>query len=124
MITGVSAYPSDTIPALAALLDEMADRRVRYCLWKSNIRLKEALAGETDLDLLVDREDALILREILGRHRLKQLVPHRASAYVGIEHFLGMDDASGRLFHLHIHYQLVLGEQHVRTIDFLWSRRF
>jgi thymidylate kinase len=115
VITGVSAYPSDTIPALAALLDEMADRRVRYCLWKSNIRLKEALAGETDLDLLVDREDALILREILGRHRLKQLVPHRASAFVGIEHFLGMDDASGRLFHLHIHYQLVLGEQHVKN---------
>jgi thymidylate kinase len=115
LIAGVSDYPSDTIPALRTLLDELGEKRVRYCLWKSNIRLRAGLSGETDLDLLVDREDGLLLREILGRHRLKQLMPHKASAHAGMEHFLGMDEASGRLFHLHIHYQLVLGEQYVKN---------
>jgi len=115
LIAGVSDYPSDTIPALGALLDELAEKGVRYCLWKSNIRLRAGLAGETDLDLLVDREYGLQLREILGRHRLKQLMPHKASAHAGMEHFLGMDEASGRLFHLHVHYQLVLGEQYVKN---------
>jgi thymidylate kinase len=115
LITRVSAYPSETIPTLGALLDELSERGVRYCLWKSNIRLKAALAGQTDLDLLVDREDGVLLRELLSRHRLKVLTPHSASAHGGMEHFLGMDEASGRLFHLHVHYQLVLGEQYVKN---------
>jgi thymidylate kinase len=115
VIARASAYPSDTIPALGALLDELAEKGVRYCLWKSNIRLRAALAGETDLDLLVERDQGLLFREILGRHRLKPLMPHRASAHPGMEHFLGMDGASGRLFHLHVHYQLVLGEQYVKN---------
>lgn len=115
LITRVSAYPSETIPALGALLDQLAEAGVGYCLWKSNIRLREALAGQTDLDLLVDREDGASLRKLLSRHRLKVLRPHGASAHDGMEHFLGMDEASGRLFHLHVHYQLVLGEQYVKN---------
>jgi len=115
LVGAVAAYHPDTIPALGSLLDELAREQVRYCLWKSNIRLADALAGRTDLDVLVDREQAPLFREILHRRRLKPLVPAKGSAYPGIEHFLGMDDTSGRLFHLHVHYQLVLGERYVKN---------
>jgi thymidylate kinase len=113
-VGAVRTYPPETIPALGDLLDELAREQVRYCLWKGNVRLTEALGGRTDLDVLVDREQAPVFREILHRHRLKPLVAPRGSAYPGIENFLGMDSASGRLFHLHVHYQLVLGERFVR----------
>jgi thymidylate kinase len=115
LVGAVPAYHPDTIPDLASLLDELARKQVRYCLWKSNIRLADALAGRTDLDVLVDREHAPLFREILHRRRLKPLVAAKGSAYPGIEHFLGMDDISGRLFHLHVHYQLVLGERYVKN---------
>ena len=108
-------YPPATVPALAAFLDELAEKRVRYCLWKSNLRLADALAGATDLDLLVDRRHAAVFREIVGRHRLNPLVPPVEGRYPGMEHFLGLDMASGRLFHLHVHYQLVLGEEYVKN---------
>lgn len=103
------------IPALSALLAELADRPVRFCLWKSNIRLAEGLSGTTDLDLLVDRTHAPRFREILARRGVRPLTPAPGAAHPGIEHYLGMDPGDGRLFHLHVHYQLVLGEHHVKN---------
>jgi energy-coupling factor transporter ATP-binding protein EcfA2 len=118
------AYPPETIPALASFLDELAERGVRYLLWKSNLHLTEALAGLTDLDLLVDREHALAFREVVGLHRLRPLVPPPGGAHPGMEHFLGLDKASGRLFHLHVHYQLVLGERYVKNYRVPMERHF
>ncbi|HWL90278.1 MAG TPA: hypothetical protein VNP90_02835, partial [Actinomycetota bacterium] len=53
---GGRAYPPQTIPALARLLDDLADHGVRFCHWKSNEHLAAGLAGRTDLDLLVDAD--------------------------------------------------------------------
>jgi thymidylate kinase len=117
-------YPPETIPALAALLDELAERGIEYCLWKSNIRLAAALAGMTDLDLLVGREQAVLFREIAGRHRLKPMVPPPGGGFPGVEHFLGLDGASGHLFHLHVHYQLVLGEPYIKNYRLPLEREF
>jgi thymidylate kinase len=111
-------YPPDTVPALASFLDELAEQGVQYCHWKSNLRLRDGLAGMTDLDLLLDPDQASRLRGIAARHRLKPLVPPPDGAHPGMEHFLGLDQESGRLFHLHVHYQLVLGEAYVKNYRF------
>jgi hypothetical protein len=110
-----SGYPATAIPALVALLDELAGSAVRFCLWKSNLHLEAALSGETDLDLLVERAGADRFREIVARHGLLLLAPAPGAAYPAMEHHLGMDRASGRLFHLHVHFQLVLGERYVKN---------
>ncbi len=112
---GPDPRPPDEIPALAALLEELAERGVRYCSWKSNDHLLEGLAGRTDLDLLVARDDAVEFREVVARHGGKPLVPQPYAAYPGMEHFLGVDRGSGRLFHLHVHSRLVLGERYVKN---------
>lgn len=123
-------YPPEINLALAALLDELAERGIRYCLWKSNIRLAAALASKTDLDLLINREQADQFREIAGRHRLKPMVPPAGGTFSGVEHFLGFDRGSGDLFHLHVHYKLVLGESYIKNYrlplerEFLHSTRF
>ncbi|MGE5227578.1 MAG: hypothetical protein ACM3OO_11960 [Planctomycetaceae bacterium] len=102
------------IPALVGLLEECL-AAARYCSWKSNEHLLEGLAGRTDLDLLVAREDAAAFREVLDRHGLKRLKPAAGADFPAMEHYLGIDLASGRLFHLHVHTQLVLGEHHVKN---------
>ena len=102
------------IPALVGLLEECL-AAARYCSWKSNEHLLEGLAGRTDLDLLVAREDAAAFREVLDRHGLKRLTPAAGADFPAMEHYLGIDLASGRLFHLHVHTQLVLGEHHVKN---------
>lgn len=103
------------VPALLACLGELVGERVRHCSWKSNDHLVAALAGETDLDLLVDRHDAARFAAVASRHGLKRVVPPPAAAFPAMEHHLGLDRRSGRLFHLHVHFQLVLGERYVKN---------
>jgi hypothetical protein len=103
------------LPALLRFLRELADTRVRHCAWKSNDHLLAALAGETDLDLLVDRGDSARFDAAVARHGLRRVVPPPADAHPAMEHYLGFDRGSGRLFHLHVHFRLVLGERYVKN---------
>jgi thymidylate kinase len=97
------------------LFEALNQTGVRYCNWKSSIRIPEGLQGRTDLDLLVDPRDTIAFREILQKYNLKLTRPAPGKEYPGIENYLGFDPFSGRLFHLHVHYQLVLGEQFVKN---------
>lgn len=103
------------LAALAILFRTLNEEGVRYCHWKSNVRLEAALNGETDLDLLVAREDSDSFRRILSEQGIKPLIAAPGKHYPGLENYLGYDSESGNLFHLHVHYQLVLGERFVKN---------
>lgn len=103
------------LAAACALFEALNRAGIRYCQWKSSVRLAESLAGRTDFDLLVHRADVAAFRDILAGHGARPLVSASGRAYPGLEHYLGFDAASGRLFHLHVHYRLVLGEQFVKN---------
>jgi hypothetical protein len=109
------AVGRSTLPALQAFLGDLADSGVRHCAWKSNDHLLAALAGRTDLDLLVDRGDRASFDAAVSRHGLRRVLPPPADAYPAVDHYLGLDRPSGRLFHLHVHFRLVLGERHVKN---------
>lgn len=104
-----------TLQTVRALFDSMNEENIRYCHWKSTLRLPLSLAGRTDLDLLIDREDSARFKALLCRHDFKPFISHPHRQYPAIEDYLGFDPASGRLIHLHIHYRLVLGEQFVKN---------
>lgn len=119
--SGAGAPPEATsqqgegIEALRRVLVDLAASDVRYCHWKSNIRARESLRGETDLDLLVDRRDSSRFLEIAGRHGLKPMNPPLGGDQPGMSNLLGFDGPSGELFHLHVHYQLVIGQRGVKN---------
>jgi hypothetical protein len=116
--------PTSPIPALVSLLAEADRLGIRQCSWKSNEHLDAGLAGTTDVDLLVDPRDLDRFRALLARHGLRPLVPSPGGAHPGIEHHLGMDRASGRLFHLHVHDRLVVGEHGVKNYRLPMERSF
>src|SRR5687767_9048007 len=93
--------------APSELFRSLNERGIRYCLWKSNIRQEEGMRGETDLDFLVDREHIAAFRQTLQEHDIKPFHPAPGRNYPAMENHLGFDKATGRLFHLHVHYQLV-----------------
>jgi len=101
--------------ALTDLFQSLNNSGIRYCHWKSNIRLDKSLQGKTDFDLLVAREDSRTLRHILNRQNIKLLKPAPGHDYPAMENYLGMDEPTGVFFHLHVHYRLVLGEQFVKN---------
>jgi hypothetical protein len=83
---------------------------IPYCHWKSTTRIAASLSGETDLDLLVAgerREDCLALLEKLDFRLASD--PWELEL-PGIAHYFGFDRPSGSLVHVHLHFQLILGD--------------
>ena len=107
--------PGPPLPVLVDLFSALEAEGVRYCHWKSTMGIPRGLAGLTDLDLLVDRAHVAPFAAVLERLAFKRLVSAPAAAYPGLEDHLGFDEASGRLAHLHVHFRLVLGAQHVKN---------
>lgn len=106
---------NNSMESLARLFSDLNENSIRYCHWKSNLRLHDALQGETDLDLLVDRKHSGEFRQILLEHDIKPALAAPGRRFPALEDYLGFDRSSGKLFHLHVHYQLVLGEQFVKN---------
>jgi thymidylate kinase len=100
------------------LIERLAAADVRYCHWKSNFGLREALAGAGDLDLLVDRKDAarfeVVLAELGFKRAIDPFRPHMPS----VTHYYGLDDASGALIHLHAYYRMITGETFLKNYSF------
>ena len=112
-LTGERQYA--TLQAVADFFNALEEKRIRYCHWKSNSRLDWSLAGRTDLDLLVDPKHQAELEQIILDQGIKKILASSSRQYPGLEHYLGFDHETGRLFHLHVHYKLILGEQFVKN---------
>lgn len=95
---------------------------VRYCVWKGSIHLDASLAGESDLDLLVESGQRDTAYGVFASHgcRTTRVAPRRAD--VGVEDILGFDPLSGRLVHFHVYHRLILGERHLDRYRLPWER--
>ena len=111
--------PAPEAPAPLAvtvrLFAELEARGVRYCHWKSTPGLAIAMAGRTDLDLLVEREDAGVFAEVVRQLGFKPFISHPSRRFPAVDDLLGYDPETGRLVHLHVYYQLILGEHFVKN---------
>jgi thymidylate kinase len=88
---------------------------IRYCHWKSNEHLEEALSGKTDLDLLIHEEDREEFESALKNFSIKEILSPPAKRFPGIYDYLGFDEYSGTLVHLHVHYRLILGQKFIKN---------
>lgn len=114
----------DELSAVARLFETLNQQDIRYCHWKSNSRLEWGLAGRTDLDILVDPTHEQPFKRILADQGIKPLLAPAGKQYPGLEHYLGFDVYTGRLFHLHLHFKLVLGEQFVKNYALPLEKHF
>ncbi|MFH0946842.1 MAG: hypothetical protein V2A76_16740 [Planctomycetota bacterium] len=105
------------------LLDRLDEAGIAFCHWKSNEHLAAGLAGETDLDLLVDHEQRGNSEKILTDLGFKRFVAPSFARHDGIEDHLGMDPETGRLIHLHWHYELSVGRRGSKDYRLPWERR-
>ena len=112
------------LQAVADFINALEAKGIRYCHWKSNSRLDWSLAGRTDLDLLVDPKHQTDLEQIIFDQEIKKILASSSRQYPGLEHYLGFDHDTGRLFHLHVHYKLVLGEQFVKNYHLPIEEKF
>jgi len=99
------------------LIEKLNKHNIKYCHWKSNLLLDEALGGYDDLDLLVAREDIYRFEILILSLGFKE-ASNRNISFYGIKHFYGFDIATGNILHLHIYYQIKTGASWSKSIHF------
>jgi hypothetical protein len=100
---------------VSELLATLNSSAVPYCHWKSNFNLERSFLGQADLDLLVDPAFRSPFEERVRELEFVRLVHVGPKRTPGLEDYLGFDESTGTLVHLHVHYELVLGEQRVKN---------
>ena len=120
---GVDHYPPQLAP-LRQLFDRLNQADIRYCHWKSNEHLDPSFTGATDVDALFDRAAIGPLTALLVELGFKRFVVKPGRGYPGIEDYVGFDEATGTLTHLHVHYQLTLGEKFLKGHRLPWEQLY
>lgn len=108
--------------------EELNRKGIDYCHWKSNQHLVEGLEGKTDLDILIDRDRYFEINQILFSLRFKRYETKSYLKYVSIEDFIGLDEHTGKLIHIHLHYELRTGkkfikEYHLSFENYIYNNR-
>jgi len=91
-------------------IEELNTNGVRYCHWKSNLSLSKSLAGQSDVDLLIHREDASLFRTILSQLDFRPAANKDGGAFPSIEHHFALDEESGVLVHVHAYFRVITGD--------------
>ena len=121
---GVIARSCPDVVVPPALLDVLVDlnrQKISYCYWKSSRRLPAVLAGEGDVDLLIARADQHRAQEILLKADFKLFPSVADRDHPAVLSYLGYDDKSGQLIHLHVHFRLVAGERTLKNYRLPWE---
>ena len=110
------------LPISAVLLSTLRQNGVRFAHWKSNFHLAEALAGETDLDLLIDAKDTAAFRASMKEVHARRVISQPWASYPDVEDWLVFDGTTGGVLHLHVHYTLVTGLKRVKHLHLPWTQ--
>ena len=114
-----------TSPPLAvslALFAALEAAGIRHCHWKSNEHLGAGLAGETDLDVLVDADRAAETDQVLLGQGYRRFRSAAWGRFPGLFDWLGFDHETGRMVHIHLHHQLLTGLRFVKEHHLPWEQ--
>ena len=96
-------------PLLIGLLASFEAQKVGYSCWKSSLRATRGMTGASDLDLLVARPDRQKATELLLAFGFKQWPDASGCDHPAIASFLGWDEITGLIHHVHIQFKIVFG---------------
>jgi len=91
---------------------------VHYCHWKSNEHLMQGLDGETDLDVFVYPQDKEKAESTLKECRYIECQTQKGHRYPNVCEWIGFDTSTGRLVHIHLHYQIITGTKFCKEYVF------
>ena len=113
--------PDQTLDIVRKLIDRLNEANISYCHWKSNVNIHQAMDATGDIDMLISTKDTLRLNIILNELGYKRFYVPTPRSYIGIEDYLGFDECTSKLVHLHLHYQLTMGEKHLKGYQVPWE---
>lgn len=100
------------------LFSKWNNQGVHYCHWKSNEHLMEGLDGETDLDVYVYPTDREKAETLLKECHYIECLTQKGHRYPNVCEWIGFDTSTGRLVHVHLHYQIITGTKYCKEYVF------
>lgn len=91
---------------------------VLYCHWKSNEHLVDGLLGLTDLDVFVLPKDQALAERGLSECNYIKVIPQKGCRYPHVDEWIGFDNSTGKLVHIHLHYQIITGKKYNKEYVF------
>jgi thymidylate kinase len=83
-------------------------------VWKACHDLKRSLNGKGDIDLLVHGDHKELFQKVVQSHGFVRAT-YGLLTFPFVEHYYGHDEATGNLCHLHVYYEIVTGESHLKS---------
>jgi len=109
------------ITHIRTLISLLESNEVRYCHWKSNEKLQDALNGNTDLDILSHHAVYQTVRRILTELGFHELDDIAFTGYPGIKNYVGYDPETGTCIHVHLHFKLTFGTPFLKEYVTPWG---
>ena len=109
------------LSSIKRMIDCFEKYNIDYCHWKSNEHLNDALNGDTDLDILFRPNQRDLLENALSEAGLKRFRATPLMQYNAIEDYIGFDKETSKIWHLHLHYRLTIGEKHLKGYTVPWT---
>lgn len=103
------------LPVLRDVIEQLEQRNISYCHWKSNYHLEYALTGVEDVDVLVAAADFPPFVQILLEHDFKQADSVSNRMQPGVFHFLGIDGKTGTLINIHAYTRILTGDHLLKS---------
>lgn len=104
---------SPIFASLRGLLTSFHEHDILYCHFKSNIHVGSGVSGESDLDLLISRSQRTQVLGLFYLHGFRHFRSGPQTTYPSVEDWIGADSEAA-LFHLHVHWDLTLGEEFLK----------
>lgn len=96
---------------LADVFDVLNQKSIRYFHWKSNEHLNASLNGDTDLDIMVHRDDQKEFIKIIQEKGFSFYQSAGKQSYISISDYLLLDSESKKVIHIHLHNGLMIGRK-------------
>lgn len=110
--------PAGIVSLLFASLEK---ENIGHCLWKTN-RILKMLTGFSDIDLLIDKSKAYPAEIALLKLGFKRFITEPWYRFPGVEDWIGCDPDTGKLIHVHLHYQILIGLRFVKEQRVPWEK--
>lgn len=112
---------SAILPLILAVLNDFDRHDITYIYWKSSNRIYRGLTGEGDLDLLVVNRDQHRAQAILLERGFKSFPAVAYRDHPSVSSYLGHDEPSGRIVHVHLHVRLIAGASLLKNYHLPWE---
>ena len=99
------------------LINTLNKENIKYCHWKSNLLLGEALNGYDDLDILVNKNDVRNFEILILELGFKRASDKNLEIQ-SVHHFYGFDIETGEILHLHVYYEIKTGPSWTKSLRF------